>query len=108
GFEPVEKDLGELLVELSGAAGKQIIRSLSERGPVTGDDVRHWSLWSQTAMLSEEPTSGNSFAAPKRTASFSLFLTGIDDAAVVLRKKPSEVERIKGQLSSAEDALKRA
>jgi len=108
GFEPVEQDLGELLVELSGAAGKQIIRSLSERGPVTGDDVRHWSLWSQTAMLSEEPTSGNSFAAPKRTASFSLFLTGIDDAAVVLRKKQSEVERIKGQLSSAEDALKRA
>jgi hypothetical protein len=106
-FELLEDDLGELLVERSGAAGKQIIRSFSERGPVTGDDVRHWSLWSQTAILSEEPTSGDGFAVTKRTASFSLFLTGVDDAAVTLRKKTSEVERIKGQLSSAEDALKR-
>lgn len=106
-FEPLEDDLGELLVERSGAAGKQIIRSQSERGAVTGDDVRHWSLWSQTAILSEEPTSGDGFATTKRAASFSLFLTGVDDAALTLRKKTKEVERIKGQLSSAEDALKR-
>lgn len=106
-FEALEQDLSELLVERSGAAGKQIIRSLSDRGPVTGDDVRHWSLWSQTAILSEVPTSGDGFAATKRIASFSLFLTGMDDAAVTLRKKTSEVDRIKGQLSSAEDALKR-
>lgn len=106
-FEPLEDDLSELLVKRSGAAGKQIIRSLSERGAVTGDDVRHWALWSQTAILSENPTSGDGFAVTKRTASFSLFLTGIDDVAVTLRKKTSEVERIKGRLSSAEDALKR-
>lgn len=106
-FEPLEGDIGELLVERSGAHGKQILRSLSERGAVTGDDVRHWALWSQTAILSENPTSGEGFPAPKRTASFSLFLTGIDDAKVELRKKTSEVERIKGQLSSAEDALAR-
>lgn len=106
-FEPLEDDLGELLVERSGAAGKQIIRSLSDRGAVTGDDIRHWALWSQTAILSENPTSGEGFAVTKRIASFSLFLTGVDDAKVVLRKKTSEVERIKGQLSSAEDALTR-
>ncbi|WP_395685496.1 hypothetical protein [Caenimonas koreensis] len=106
-FEPLEEDVGELLVERSGAHGKQIIRSLSERGAVTGDDVRHWALWSQTAILSENPTSGEGFPVTKRTASFSLFLTGIDDAKVELRKKTSEIERIKGQLSSAEDALAR-
>lgn len=106
-FEPLEDDVGELLVERSGAAGRQIIRSQSDRGPVTGDDVRHWSLWSQTAILSEEPTSGDGFAVTKRSASFSLFLTGVDDAALNLRKKPKEVERLKGQLSSVEDALKR-
>ncbi|MBP6529191.1 MAG: hypothetical protein KA260_03655 [Burkholderiales bacterium] len=106
-FEPLEDDIGELLVERSGATGKQIIRSLSERGAVTGDDIRHWALWSQTAILSENPTSGEGFAVTKRTASFSLFLTGVDDAKVELRKKTSDVERIKGQLTSAEDALKR-
>lgn len=104
-FAPLEDDVSELLVKLSGAAGKQIIRNLSERGPVTGDDIRHWALWSQTAILSEEPTSGVGFAVTKRTASFNLFLTGVDDAKVELRKKVSEVERIKGQLTSAENAL---
>ena len=106
-FEPLEDDLSELLVKLSGAIGKQIIRSLSDRGAVTGDDIRHWALWSQTAILSENPTSGEGFAVTKRTASFNLFLTGVDDSKVELRKKTSEVERIKGQLSSAEDALTR-
>lgn len=106
-FEPLENDLGELLVERSGATGKQIIRSLSDRGAVTGDDIRHWALWSQTAILSENATSGEGFAVTKRTASFNLFLTGVDDAKVELRKKTSEVDRIKGQLSSAEDALTR-
>lgn len=106
-FEPLDQDIGELLVVLSGAGGKQILRSSSERGPVTGDDVRHWSLLSQTAILSEEPTSGAGFGAPKRVASFNLFLSGTDDAAVQLRKSTSEVEQIKGQLTSAEDAFRR-
>jgi len=106
-FESLEQDIGELLVELSGAGGKQILRSSSDRGPVTGDDVRHWSLLSQTAILSEDPTSGAGFGVPKRVASFNLFLSGTDDAAVQLRKSSAEVERIKGQLSSAEDALRR-
>lgn len=106
-FEPLGDDLGELLVERSGATGKQIIRSFSDRGAVTGDDIRHWALWSQTAILSESPTSGEGFAVTKRTASFNLFLTGVDDAKVELRKRTSEVERIKGRLSSAEDAVTR-
>jgi hypothetical protein len=106
-FNFLDQDVGELLVGLSGAGGKQILRSLSDRGPVTGDDVRHWSLLSQTAILSEEPTSGNGFGVPKRVASFNLFLSGTDDTAVQLRKSSAEVERIKGQLSSAEEALKR-
>jgi hypothetical protein len=106
-FDAIDQDIGELLVELSGAGGKQILRSMSDRGPVTGDDVRHWSLLSQTAILSEEPTSGSGFGIPKRVASFNLFLSGNDDTAIQLRKSSAEVERIKGQLSSAEDALRR-
>lgn len=106
-FAPLEDDVSELLVKLSGASGKQIIRNLSGRGPVTGDDIRHWALWSQTAILSEDATSGAGFAVTKRTASFNLFLTGVDDAKVELRKKTSEVERIKGQLTSAENGLTR-
>lgn len=106
-LEILDKDVGELLVELSGAGGKLILRSTSDKGPVTGDDVRHWSLLSQTAILSEEPTSGSGFGVPKRIASFNLFLSGNDDAAVQLRKSNAEVERIKGQLGSAEEALKR-
>lgn len=85
----------------------QILRSQSDKGPVTGDDVRHWSLLSQTAILSEEPTSGSGFGVPKRIASFNLFLTGSDDTSIQLRKSTAEVERIKGQLTSAEDAYRR-
>lgn len=106
-FESLDRDVGELLVELSGASGRQTLRSTSEKGPVTGDDVRHWALLSQTAILSEEPTSGSGFGVPKRIASFNLFLSGNDDAAIELRKSSAEVERIKGQLGSAEDALAR-
>lgn len=107
-FEPVNKEVSELLVGLSGASGKQILRSKNERGPVTGDDLRHWSLLSQTAVMSEEPTAGADYTSiPRRVASFNLFLSGNDDAAVQLGKKSSEVQRINGQLTSAEDALKR-
>lgn len=106
-FEPIDEDIGELLIKLSGAEGKQILRSQSEKGAVTGDDVRHWSLLSQTTILSEEPTAGDGFGVTKRVASFNLFLSGNDDAAIQLRKSTAEVERIKGQLSSAESAYVR-
>lgn len=106
-FEAVDRDLGELIVELSGAAGKQILRNQSDRGPVTGDDVRHWALWSQTEVPADFATSGTGYAMPKRTSSFNLFLTGSDDAAIQVTKTKAEVERIKGQLTSAEAALER-
>lgn len=107
GFEAVDADISDLLVELSGAAGKQILRNQSERGPVTGDDVRHWALWSQTEIPAEHATSGQGFAITKRTSSFNLFLSGSDDASIQLTKTKSEVERIKGQLTSAEASLER-
>ena len=106
-FEAVERDLGELIVELSGAAGKQLLRNQSERGPVTGDDIRHWALWSQTEVPANFATSGVGYAMPKRISSFNLFLTGNDDAAIQVTKTKAEVERIKGQLTSAEAALER-
>jgi hypothetical protein len=106
-FEPLEDDLGDLLVKLSKAAGKQILRNQSDRGPVTGDDLRHWSLWSQTEIPGEDPTSGQGYATTKRISSFNLFLSGTDDAAIQVNKTKAEVDRIKGQLTSAEAALER-
>lgn len=105
--EPLDLDEGELLVQLSGASGRKILRSTSDKGGVTGGDLRHWFLLSQPTVISEDPTSGTSFDKTQRIAAFNLFLTGSDDTAIELRKSTAEVERIKGQLSSAEDALKR-
>src|SRR6202012_5460781 len=50
---PLEVDEGELLVSLSGAADRKILRSTSEKGSVTGGDLRHWFLLSQPNMISE-------------------------------------------------------
>jgi hypothetical protein len=104
----LDVDEGELLVRLSGAADRKILRSTSEKGSVTGGDLRHWFLLAQPRMISEEPTAGLSFDTTQRVAAFNLFLTGSDDAAVEVRKSSKEVERIKGQLTSAEEALRRA
>ncbi|MBI3713376.1 MAG: hypothetical protein HY253_10510 [Burkholderiales bacterium] len=104
----IDRDIGELLVDLSGAGGKQILRSKSEKGNVTGGDLRHWFMLSQPMVISEEPTSGSGFSKPQRVSAFHLFLTGSDDAAVELVKSTAEVEQIKGQLGSAEDGLRRA
>lgn len=106
-FESLDQDLGELLVTLSGAHGKQILRNHSKRGPVTGDDLRHWSLWSQSDIPAKQPTVGIDQAAPKHEASFHLFLTGTDDAGIQLRKSQSEAERTRGELKAAETALSR-
>ena len=103
----LQEDLGELLVELSGAAGRRLLRNRTEKGPVTGDDLRHWTLVSQPTVLSEDATAGVGFAVTKHISSFNLFLTGNDDEAIELLKSTAEVERIKGQLGSAEDNLKR-
>lgn len=106
-LEKVDEDLGELLVKLSGAGGKQLLRSRSERGPVTGDDLRHWALVSQPDMIAKEATSGTGPTAPKRVSSFSLFLTGLDDAAVELYKTSSEKDQAAGKLALAEAELAR-
>lgn len=106
-FELLDEDLGKLLVTLSGASGKQILRNHSKRGAVTGDDLRHWSLWSQSNIPAKQPTVGTSQAAPKREASFHLFLTGSDDSGIQLRKSQSEAERARGELQAAEAALAR-
>lgn len=106
-FEPLDGDLGELLVLLSGASGKQILRNHSKRGAVTGDDLRHWSLWSQSEIPAKQPTVGLGQSAPKHEASFHLFLTGADDSAIQLRKSQAEAERTRGELQAAEAALAR-
>jgi hypothetical protein len=106
-FENLDQDLGKLLVTLSGAMGKQILRNQSKRGAVTGDDLRHWSLWSQSDIPAKQPTVGTGHAAPKREASFHLFLTGTDDSGIQLRKSQTEAERARGELQAAEAALTR-
>lgn len=106
-LERVEQDLGELLVKLSGAGGKQVLRSRSERGPVTGDDLRHWALLSQPNTIAKEATSGTGPSAPKRISSFSLFLTGLDDSAIELYKSASEKDQATGKLALAEAELAR-
>ncbi|WP_407973288.1 hypothetical protein ACJ51O_36130 (plasmid) [Burkholderia pyrrocinia] len=108
GMEPLEIDLSQLVVKLSGAAGKEILRSKSNRGPVTGSDIRHWFMLSQPTVISEDPTSGASHTErPQRMAAFHLFLTGDDDSAIALVKSKTEKDRLFGQLTSAQDALKR-
>ncbi|MBR7745140.1 hypothetical protein [Undibacterium baiyunense] len=106
-FEPLDQDLGKLLVTLSGANGKQILRNHSKRGPVTGDDLRHWSLWSQSDIPAKQPSVGAGHSAPKREASFHLFLTGSDDSGIQLRRSQSDTERARGELQAAEAALAR-
>lgn len=106
-WERVEQDLSQLLVKLSGAEGKQVLHNRSKKGAITGDDLRHWALLSQTGMIAKEPASGPKQFAPKRIASFSLFLTGLDDAAVQLYMSTSDKDQIAGQIKAAEMDLKR-
>lgn len=106
-LEDINQDLGELLVQLSGAAGKQVLRKRSEKGPITGDDLRHWALLSQPGMISEDATKGKGHGKDKHVSSFSLFLSGLDDSAVELYKTASEKDQAKGRLAAAEAELAR-
>lgn len=103
----VSEDLGELLVKLSGAEGKVVLRSRSEKGPVTGDDLRHWALLSQPGMISKDATKGDGHGSEKRVSSYSLILSGLDDSAVELYKSNSFKDQIKGRLAAAESELAR-
>jgi hypothetical protein len=106
-LKEVNQDLGDLLVRLSGAAGKQVLRKRSEKGPLTGDDLRHWALLSQPGMISEDATKGKGHGSDKHVSSYSLFLTGLDDSAVELYKTASQKDQAKGRLSAAEAELAR-
>lgn len=105
--ESVDIEPGDLLVRLSGAQGKQLLRSKSKRGGVTAGDLRHWFLLSQPNMISEEATSGVGTNATQRIAAFHLFITGTDDSAIELAKTNEELERLSGQILGAEQNLKR-
>jgi len=106
-LQDVDQDLGELLVGLSGAAGKLVLRKRSEKGPLTGDDLRHWALLSQPSMISEDATKGKGHGSDKHVSSYSLFLSGLDDSAVELYKTPSQKDQAKGRLAAAEAELAR-
>lgn len=106
-LKDVDEDLGELLVRLSGAAGKLVLRKRSEKGPLTGDDLRHWALLSQPGMISEDATKGKGHGSEKHVSSYSLFLSGLDDSAVELYKTASQKDQAKGRLAAAEAELVR-
>ena len=107
-LEDLAQDLGELLVKLSGAEDKKVLRTRSEKGSITGDDLRHWALLSQPGMISRDATKGKGHGSDKRVSSYSLFLSGLDDSAVELYKSSSVKEQAKGKLASAESELARA
>ncbi len=107
GRETLDEDTGEFLVQLSGAQGKQLLRSKAKKGAVTGGDLRHWFLLSQPNVISEDATAGVGNNAFQRVAAFHLFLTGSDDTAFELTKSTKEVERIAGQIIGAEQSLLR-
>lgn len=103
----LDRDLGELLVKLAGAEGKKVLRSRSEKGFITGDDLRHWALLSQPGMISKDATKGKGHGTDKRVSSYSLFLSGLDDSAVELYKSNSVKDQAKGKLAVAESELAR-
>jgi hypothetical protein len=105
--EPLPDDIGEFFVSLAGAKGKQILRSMSKRGSMTGGDLRHWFLWSQPTMISESPTTGTPTEQPQRRAAFCVFLTGQDDSAVVLAPTKDEKLKVKTIISSIDENIKR-
>lgn len=105
--EVLEDDIGDFLVLHAGAAGKQLLRSRSKKGLVTGGDLRHWFLLSQPTMISEDATAGPVANATQRVAAFHMFLTGADDSAIELVKTSKELDRLAGQILGVEQALRR-
>jgi hypothetical protein len=109
GAPALDDDVGELLIELSGAKGLLTLRSRSKRGAMTGGDLRHWFLQSQTDVISEKPTTGENFSdRPKHQAAFHVFLTGRDDSAYILGQSKAELERAAARVSVLEEMLANA
>jgi hypothetical protein len=96
-----------LLVKLTGAEGKKVLRTRSEKGAITGDDLRHWALLSQPGMISRDATKGKGHGSDRRVSSYSLFLSGLDDSAVELYKSNSIKDQAKGKLAAAESEMAR-
>ncbi len=105
--EALPYDIGQFLVGLSGAKDKLLLRSLSKRGPMTGGDLRHWSLISQPAMISEESTTGSPTERTQRKAAFSTFLTGNDDSDFVLAQTKDEKIKLSTLITAIERDLER-
>jgi len=105
--EPLPGEVGGFLVRLSGAKDRLLLRTTSKRGFVTGADLRHWSLISQPAMISEERTTGASFNATQRKASFSLFLTSQDDSSIILAQSKDDKLKYKTLASAFERDIAR-
>lgn len=105
--EPNPIDINTLLVQISGAADKLLLRSQSKRGAVTSGDLRHWFLISQTQMISEEHTMGQHTEKTHRKAAFCLYLTGKDDSTVALAVSSDEKKAIKTKIQGIENDLKR-
>jgi hypothetical protein len=105
--EALPDEIGTLLVSFAGAAGMLVLRSMSKRGPLTAGDLRHWFLVSQPAMISENSTIGTPTEQPQRRASFCVFLTGQDDKAVVLATTKDEKLKIKANILTIQNDLKR-
>lgn len=104
---PLPDEIGQLLVGLSGAKDKLLLRSLSKRGPMTGGDLRHWCLLSQPAMISEEATTGTPTEKTQRKAAFSVFLTGQDDASFILAQTKDEKIKFSTLVATIERDLER-
>lgn len=107
GENTLPDEIGTLLVGLSGAKDKLILRSASKKMSMTGADLRHWSLLSQPAMISEDPPTGVFTDRPQRKSAFALFLTGQDDSSVVLNQPKDEKIKVKALLAAIETDITR-
>lgn len=105
--DPDTIDINTLLIQISGAAERLLLRSKSKKGPVTSGDLRHWFLVSQTQMISEDLTMGQYVEETQRKAAFCLYLTGKDDSAIVLAASKDEKKEIKTKIQGIESDLKR-
>lgn len=106
---PLDEPFGVWLVRQSGGAGMVTMRDQSSKGPMTGDDFRYWSLWSETRIISESPLAGalRENGRGKRMAALAVMLTGNDDAAIVPARTKDSTKVAKGGVEALEAALKR-